>query len=59
MEHSFQQAQFLSPNHLVVLPWCTQAQAFTELPVDNVISQGFKVPLSVHHFVKIVLRAKC
>jgi hypothetical protein len=46
-EHCVQQAQFLSTNHRVVLPWCTQALAFIELPVDNVDSQDFNVSFAV------------
>jgi hypothetical protein len=42
-------------NPHVVLPWCTQALAFIELPVDNINSQGIKVPFAVHHFVKSLL----
>jgi hypothetical protein len=38
-EHCVQEAQFLSSNHHVVLPWCAQALAFIELPVDNVKSR--------------------
>jgi hypothetical protein len=48
---SAQQAQFQSSNHHV-WPWCTQALAFTELPVDNVNRQGFNVSPAVHHFVR-------
>jgi hypothetical protein len=58
-EHSVQQAQFLLSNHRVVLPWCTKALAFIELKVDNVISQGFNVSFSVHHFVNSLLWQKC
>jgi hypothetical protein len=39
--NTVQQAQLLSSNHRVVLPWCTQAVAFSELLVDNVTSQDF------------------
>jgi hypothetical protein len=53
-ERSIQQAQFLSSSHRV-LPWCSQALAFIELPVDSVISQGFNVSLAVHHFVRNLL----
>jgi hypothetical protein len=43
----------------VVLLWCTQIVAFIEVPVDNVITQGYNVPLSEHPFVKNLLRQKC
>jgi hypothetical protein len=49
---SVQQAQFQSSNHHVVLPWRTQAVVFSELPVDDVNSQGFNVSPAVHHFVR-------
>jgi hypothetical protein len=51
-EHSLQQAQLLSSNHRVVLPWCTQALAFIDLPADNVTSQYLNGSFAVHHFVK-------
>jgi hypothetical protein len=54
-EHAVQQAQFLLSSHRVVF-WCTKA---IELPVDNVISHGFNVPFSVHHFVKSLPWQKC
>jgi hypothetical protein len=46
-------------NHRVDLPWCTQALAFIELPVDIVTSQGFNVSLAVHYFVRKLLSQKC
>jgi hypothetical protein len=53
------EAQFLLSNHRVVLPWCTHALAFIELPVHNVKSQDFHVSLVVHLFVKNLLWQKC
>jgi hypothetical protein len=46
-------------NHRVVLPWCTKALAFIELPVDNVNSQSFNVSFAVHRFVRNLLWQKC
>jgi hypothetical protein len=57
-EHSVQQLQFLSSNHRVVLPWCTQALTFIELPMDNVNSRGFNVSLAKHHFARTSFVAK-
>jgi hypothetical protein len=58
-EHSVQQAQFLSSNHHVVLPWCTQARAFIELLVDVVNSQGFNgLKFPVLLFIRNLLKAK-
>jgi hypothetical protein len=54
-EHCVQKAQFLSSNHHVVLPWCAQALAFIELPVDNVNRQDFNVSFAVHLSVKNLL----
>jgi hypothetical protein len=46
-----QHGQFLLFKHSVILPWCIQALAFIELPVNNVNSQSFNVSLAVHQFV--------
>jgi hypothetical protein len=45
-------------NHHVVLPRCTQALAFIELPGDNVASLGFNLLLSVHHIVRTLYEKK-
>jgi hypothetical protein len=37
---------------MFVLSWCTSSLAYTELPLDDVYSQGFIVSLEVHHFVR-------
>jgi hypothetical protein len=37
------------------LPWCAQALAFIELPVDNVNSQDFNVSFAVHLSVRTLL----
>jgi hypothetical protein len=42
-------------SHRVVLPCCTQAVTFIELPVDNDYSQGFNGSLAVHLFVRNLL----
>jgi hypothetical protein len=34
-KHSVKQAQFLSSNHRVVLPWCAQSMDLIELPVEK------------------------
>jgi hypothetical protein len=51
-EHCVHEAQFLSSNHRVVLLWCAQHLAFTELPVDNVNSQDFNVSFAVNLSVR-------
>jgi hypothetical protein len=54
-EHCVQKAQSLSSNHYV-LPWCAQALAFIELPVDNINSQDFNFSLAVHFCQKLVAK---
>jgi hypothetical protein len=54
-EHTVQQAQFLSSNHRLVYPWCIHSLGFSELPVDNVNSQGINASLAVHHCKKFAV----
>jgi hypothetical protein len=43
-------------NHRVVLPWCTPALAFIELPLNKLTSQNFNISHAVKIVKKIVFK---